>query len=159
MHNRRFATRIVRLSFIFLFFFAWQSRFAYEFPFSKLFHNFTMHAVSMKQQVHTKRNNILHFAKYTSRFAKVCFEAKHAVSHVSLFCIRNDTAHFTYFVTGTYTDVASLDDASLAIWYRYVPCTRRPLCDASLVRCVPCMMIPLYDASFVRCVPCTTPPL
>jgi hypothetical protein len=37
-------------------------------------------------------------AKQTCRFAKFCFEAKLAVSHVSLFFKRNETVRFAYFV-------------------------------------------------------------
>jgi hypothetical protein len=39
------------------------------------------------------------FAKQTCRFAKFRFEAKLAVSHVSLFFKRNETARFACFVT------------------------------------------------------------
>jgi hypothetical protein len=39
------------------------------------------------------------FAKQTCCFAKFCYEAKQAVSHVSLFFKRKETAHFACFVT------------------------------------------------------------
>jgi hypothetical protein len=38
------------------------------------------------------------FAKQTSCFAKFCFEAKQAVSHVSLFLKQNETVRFACFV-------------------------------------------------------------
>jgi hypothetical protein len=49
----------------------------------------------------TKQNEFCYFAKQTRRFAKFGFEAKQAVSHVLLFFIQKETAHFACFLTGT----------------------------------------------------------
>jgi hypothetical protein len=123
-----------------------------DFPYKKWNKlGFPAQGVLFRISQNTKRNEFRNFAKQTCRFGNFCFVAKQAVSRVSLFFKRNETAHFACFVTGTLTlrpwtsrplvmrppDDASLDDASPD--------------DASLVRCVPCTMHLLYAYCIVRC--------
>jgi hypothetical protein len=60
----------------FLIFFAKQTLFAYDFPFSKLFENFTVHAMSMTPHASCKRFYLhrMHF-EYLREFEFICKKA------------------------------------------------------------------------------------
>jgi hypothetical protein len=73
--------------------------FSYKiFTFNEVIVGFPAKLVSFRISRKHETKQVSCFAKQTSCFAKFCFEAKQAVSHVSLFFKRNETARFACFV-------------------------------------------------------------